>query len=108
MDAAREISLDWLRAAGAPTAVQEAVIAEVALRLASLPSLLNTGTTAMCRALAVLPPGARRRALELPGFSELRRLVDSLTAVSYFDALGRGPHVPAPRRPLDEPANLPA
>ncbi len=84
---------------GTSAQVSTAVCDDVVARLEAMPSVLRSGFRAIDAGLAVLPAGLRRRAHLVPGVAEYVRVVDSLTAVSYFDAMTRAGLVPPPRTP---------
>lgn len=73
-------------------------MADVVDRLDDLPSVLRAAATVADRTLAVLPAGVRDRVLRLPAVGEYERMVASLTAVAYFDAVSRGGLVPEQQR----------
>lgn len=77
-------SRDWLAGVQAPPPVQRATCDEVDARLDDLPDLLRKGAGAADMVLGLLPTPALRRASRLPGVSEFARIIESLTAVSYF------------------------
>lgn len=92
------LSRDWLAAAQAPPEVLAATSRDVRARLDDLPDFLRRGAGVADTLLGLLPPPVLRRAARLPGVGEFARIVESLTAVSYFDTLTREPPIPAPRR----------
>ncbi|MBK6762403.1 MAG: hypothetical protein IPG68_03615 [Micrococcales bacterium] len=77
-------SRDWLVAAQASPTVQRATCDEVRARLDDLPDVLRMGAGAADVALGWLPAPVLRKASRLPAVSEFARIVESLTAVSYF------------------------
>ncbi len=95
--ASSAVSRQWLRRAAATDDVTAAVTAEVQERLADLPSALHLGAQIADAALGALPEGLALRLCRLPVASEYARMVESLTAVSYFDAISRDAPIPAPR-----------
>lgn len=97
--AAGEVSRRWLERMGASAQTSAAVCDDVAARLDAMPSVLRSGFRAIDAGLAALPGAVRSRAHLVPGIGEYVRVVDSLTAVSYFDALTRAGSVPMPRTP---------
>lgn len=100
-------SRDWLAAAQASPAVRNATCEDVQARLADLPDLLRKGVGAADVVLGLLPAPVLRRAARMPAFSKFARIVESLTAVSYF-SLADTPVVPvqrsAPPIPVESPA----
>jgi len=92
------LSRDWLAAAQAPPAVRETTCEDVRARLDDLPDFLRRGAAAADSMLGLLPPPVLRKAARLPGVGEFARIVESLTAVSYFDVLTADLPIPAPRR----------
>jgi len=99
----RELSGGWLEDRNVPPALREAVVGDVADRLGAMPSVLRTTFRLMDVGLCAVPRGVRRAALSLPGLNEYRRVVESLTAVSYFDAVSSPARIPAPRAPEESP-----
>lgn len=97
------MSRQWLGRVGADADVADVVAQDVSERLAALPSLLHGGAAVADRMLAVLPDGVAQRLLGLPVIGEYGRLVESLTAVAYFDVVSRQVPIPGPR-PAPEPA----
>lgn len=95
----RELSSDWLARMTTDDALRRAVVDDVADRLESMPSVLRSAFSAIDTGLSALPRPLRRRAESLPGLSEYVRVVESLTAVSYFDATTSNPRIPAQRVP---------
>ena len=94
LEVTRSLCADWLAGMGATAEQVETVTDDVAARLADLPSILRLGARTAGLAVAWLPRGV----LNLPVASEYRRLIHSLTAVSYFDVISRNtPGVPAQR-----------
>jgi len=75
---------DWLTAAQASPVVHHATCDEVLARLDDLPDVLRTAAGAADVTLGLLPAPVLRRAARLPVLSEFVRVVESLTAVSYF------------------------
>jgi len=92
------LSRDWLGAAQAPPVVREATCEDVRARLDELPDYLRRGAAAADTLLGLLPIPALRAAVRLPGVGEFARIVESLTAVSYFDLVTADLPIPAPRR----------
>jgi hypothetical protein len=74
------------------------VTADVVSRLQDLPSVLGLLVRPVEGGTAVLPRAAIRSLCRLPGFSEYARLVESLTAVSYFDLVYRSETAYIPRQ----------
>lgn len=79
--------------------LSDSVCDDVAARLDAMPSVLRSAFSAIDAGLSALPRPLRRRAESLPGLSEYVRVVESLTAVSYFDATTSSPRIPAQRVP---------
>ena len=97
MGACGELSVAWLTQMDSSAALREIVVQDVADRLDSMPSHLRVLFGVVDTGLYSLPAGLRRRVSGLPGFSEYARVVESLTAVSFFDAVTRSAAIPAPR-----------
>ncbi len=102
--AAGEVSRRWLQHMGTSELMSEAVWDDVAARLDAMPSVLRAAFRVMDAAIMALPRGLRDRVGALPGGSEYVHVVQSLTAVSYFDAVTRGQLIPMQRTPSSDPA----
>lgn len=99
MRASAVLSRQWLIAAGAPPALLDPTCEDVRARLDDLPDLMGPPARFADTLLGLLPPPLLRTATRLPGVSEFARIVESLTAVSYLDAVGKQVVVPAQRQP---------
>ncbi len=75
-------------------------------RLADLPSVLKQAVSVFEAVSAPLPPRLTSGLLQLPGFGEYARMIESLTAVSYFDAVSAQTSIPAQRDPAGSPVVL--
>lgn len=97
------MSRRWLEHVGTSAQISDAVCDDVVARLEAMPSVLRSGLRAIGTGLGLLPEAVQRRAHLVPGIGEYVRVVDSLTAVSYFDAVTRDAPIPAPRSPHSSP-----
>jgi hypothetical protein len=77
--------------------VAAAVRLDVQERIEDLPSAVRLGAELADAALGALPEGLALRLCRLPVASEYARMVESLTAVAYFDAITRDVPIPAQR-----------
>jgi hypothetical protein len=85
-------------------AVLPQVEAEVADRLADLPSVLKQAVSAFEAATSAFPAPVTSGLLRLPILGEYARMIESLTAVSYFDVLTAQSAIPAQRSPAQSVA----
>ncbi len=93
------MSRRWLERVGTSAQISDSVRDDVVARLDAMPSVLRSSFRVIDAGLGALPASLQRRAHLLPGIGEYARVVDSLTAVSYFDAMTRAGLVPTPRTP---------
>ncbi len=100
------IAARWLQAMPGAQQVSPQVEAEVAERLANLPSVLKQAVAVFETVTSPLPDQVTRGLLRMPVVGEYARMIESLTAVSYFEALTEDPVIPAQRLPADRPAAL--
>ena len=96
--AALTLSRRWLRGVGAAERHYEPVVRDVQLRLASLPSMLGLALTPVDACLASVPHRMLGTAARVPVASEYARLVESLTAVAYYDLVEREGGATVPRQ----------
>lgn len=103
--AAGEVSRRWLQRMAASERMSDAVWEDVAARLDAMPSVLRTIFRVMDVAAMALPRTLRHHVRAVPGGSEYVQVVESLTAVSYFDAVTKGHLIPVQRTPSTD-ANM--